>query len=210
MLNHVRGNWVARLRRFAETSPPGRERCELCGALIGASHQHVLELETRSLLCACQPCSIALAESGRFRLVEPSIEALADFHLSDCEWEAMQLPIDLVFLFLSTPEGGPVALYPGSGGATASTMSREAWSRLAAANPILETLSPDVEALLINRVRGARGYYRVSIDRCFALVGLIRSQWRGLSGGSQVWEAIAHFFAALDADDHQSGMLAHG
>ena len=58
-------------------------------------------------------------------------------------------------------------------------------------------LEPDVEALLVNRIDGAREYYRVPIDRCFALVGLIRTRWRGLSGGAEAWQAIHEFFAGL-------------
>ena len=191
MLEHARGNWAAKLRRFAAAPPPAIERCELCGAPIGADHPHLLALEDRNLLCACAPCSISLAESQRFRLVRSATEALTDFQLSDWEWSALQLPIDLAFLCRSTCEDGPVAFYPGPAGAMASAMSPEAWSRLATANPVLETLAPDVEALLINRVKGARRYYRVSIDRCYALVGLIRAQWKGLSGGGEVWDAIA-------------------
>jgi hypothetical protein len=64
---------------------------------------------------------------------------------------------------------------------------------------------PDVEALLVNRVKGAREYYRVSIDRCFSLVGLIRQHWRGLSGGAEAWDAIDAFFDTLRA-----GKAAHG
>ena len=65
------------------------------------------------------------------------------------------------------------------------------------ANPALGALQPDVEALLVNRTHGCREYYLVPIDRCYALVGTIRRQWRGLSGGSEVWEAIGGFFARL-------------
>jgi len=37
----------------------------------------------------------------------------------------------------------------------------------------------------------------VPIDKCYELVGLIRTNWRGLSGGSEVWEAIGQYFAKL-------------
>jgi hypothetical protein len=63
---------------------------------------------------------------------------------------------------------------------------------------VLTTLAPDVEALLVNRVRGARGYWLVPIDECYTLVGLIRTRWRGFTGGAEVWDAIGTFFAALD------------
>jgi len=38
----------------------------------------------------------------------------------------------------------------------------------------------------------------VPIDECYGLVGLIRTQWRGLTGGKEVWAEIARFLEALD------------
>jgi hypothetical protein len=46
-------------------------------------------------------------------------------------------------------------------------------------------------------VGGQREYYRVPIDHCYALVGLIRRHWRGLSGGTEARQAIGDFFARL-------------
>jgi len=117
--------------------------------------------------------------------------------MTDAEWDALRLRIDMAFLFHSTPERRPVALYPGPAGATESLLSLDAWEELVASNPALADLEPDVEALLVNRIDGAREYYRVPIDRCFALVGLIRTRWRGLSGGAEAWQAIHDFFAGL-------------
>ncbi len=104
-----------------------------------------------------------------------------------------------------TPDDRPVAVYPSPAGATQAVLDAAAWSRIAEANPVIADSQPDVEALLVNRLKGAREYYRVSIDRCFALVGLIRRHWRGLSGGAEAWDAIDAFFAAL-----RSGEAAHG
>ena len=47
----------------------------------------------------------------------------------------------------------------------------------------------------MNRIGHSRGfshpeYYIVPIDECFKLVGLIRSRWQGLSGGTEVWREI--------------------
>ena len=53
--------------------------------------------------------------------------------------------------------------------------------------------------LLVNRVNGTREYYLAPLDKCYQLVGLIRSKWRGLSGGTEVWAGIAAFFADLKA-----------
>lgn len=205
-MSERRGNWAARLRRFVASGSTA-ERCEICGAGLLSRHQHLLEIASARLLCACETCSRALGESERFRLVRPRTQVLSDFKLSDGEWEAMRLPIDLVFLLHSTKEGGLVAYYPGPAGAMASTMSRDAWSRLTATNPSLSEMTPDVEALLINRANGARRYYRVSIDRCYALVGLIRTQWKGLSGGVDVSASIRQFFVALDEPDAEGALM---
>ena len=59
-------------------------------------------------------------------------------------------------------------------------------------------LEPDVEALLVNRARGARGQWLVPLDECYGLVGVIRTHWRGLTGGSEVWREIDNFFEQLD------------
>ena len=48
----------------------------------------------------------------------------------------------------------------------------------------------------MNRARGAREHWLVPIDDCYALVGLIRTRWRGLTGGREVWDEIAAFFEA--------------
>ena len=122
---------------------------------------------------------------------------MQDFKLSDAEWNAFQIPIDMVFLFHSTTANRPMAIYPSPAGPMKSLLSLDAWSRLVEANQVLAELEPDIEALLVNRTNGAREYYRVSIDRCYALVGLIRTRWRGLSGGSEVWTAVQEFFTAL-------------
>ena len=69
-------------------------------------------------------------------------------------------------------------------------------------NPVLSQLRPDIEALLVNRVGHAHDlseaeYYIAPIDECYRLVGLIRTNWKGLSGGYEVWEEIGRFFSEL-------------
>ena len=41
-------------------------------------------------------------------------------------------------------------------GPTESLLELDAWQALEAANPVLAQMEPDVEALLVNRARGAR------------------------------------------------------
>jgi hypothetical protein len=56
----------------------------------------------------------------------------------------------------------------------------------------------DVEALLINRARGLRGQWIVPVDDCYRLVAVIRTRWRGFSGGTEVWQEMERFFDDLD------------
>ena len=50
---------------------------------------------------------------------------------------------------------------------TVENIAVSAWERLVADNPVLAALQPDVEALLVNRMEGAREHYRVPIDPAF-------------------------------------------
>ena len=43
-------------------------------------------------------------------------------------------------------------------------------------------------------MRGARRQWIVPIDVCYALVGLIRTHWRGFTGGADVWRELDTFF----------------
>jgi hypothetical protein len=191
---------LASLRRFARPRAP-LECCDLCGARLPEEHGHLLERATGKLHCACEPCSILFDTQGvaRFRRVPRRIQILDGFRLSDETWAALGLPINLAFFVRSTPSGGVMALYPSPAGATAAAVDEdeEGWRRLTDDNPSLRTLEPDVEALLIHRVGDAREAYRVGIDECYRLSGLIRVHWRGLSGGQAAWAEIARFFDDL-------------
>jgi hypothetical protein len=139
------------------------------------------------------------AGGGHYRLVPERRLPLEGFRLDEEQWAALQLPVELAFFFHSTPAGRVVALYPSPLGATESQLELAAWEELERENPILLELEPDVEALLVNRARGARDHYVAPIDDCYQLVALIRAHWRGLAGGEEVWREIAQFFERLRA-----------
>ena len=172
------------------------ERCELCGAALEIRHPHLLETNTRRLVCACNPC--ALLDLTHYRRVGSDVRHLPGFALSDAEWESLLIPIDLAFLVSS--ESGVRALYPGPAGVTESLVSPNAWSAIAKRNPELLRMEPDIEALLVNRAGEARDYYLAPIDRCYELTGLFRVHWRGLSGGEKAWREIAGFFRELNEE----------
>jgi hypothetical protein len=198
----------SRLRQLAQreftptVEPEPEEQCDLCGKPIPAEHRHLLEVATRELMCACQPCSILFdrgaASEGRYRLVRDRRLRLVDFELDDQVWEELRVPVEMAFFFHSSEADRVQAFYPSPAGPTESLLELDAWSGLVAANPVLGDMVPDVEALLVNRARGARQHYLVPIDDCYRLVGLIRTRWRGFTGGKEVWLGIAEFFEDLD------------
>jgi len=186
------------LRRLTRPREP-EERCELCSAPIPSEHRHLIEVETRMLVCSCQPCSILFSGQAetKYRLVQSRVLSLQGFQLEDDEWDSLLVPVSLAFFTYSTPAGRMMAFYPSPAGATESQLGLDSWRELEAANPILAQLEPDVEALLVNRVGDAREHLIVPIDECYRLVGLVRVGWRGLSGGSEVWKEIESFFTQL-------------
>ncbi len=85
----------------------------------------------------------------------------------------------------------------------------ESWQEIVEQNPFLRTMTPEVEALLVNRVTQPHDYYLAPIDECYRLVGLIRSKWRGFSGGTEVWQAIGNFFISLKERAVPVGQASH-
>ena len=144
------------------------------------------------------------AGGGHYRLIPERRLRIADFALDDVRWADLRLPVEMAFFFHDSRAERVVAYYPSPAGATESLLELEAWEELERANPVLETLEHDVEALLVNRSRGERQHFVVPIEDCYRLVGLIRTRWRGLSGGSEVWEEIDGFFAGLAAGAEQT------
>jgi hypothetical protein len=195
----------SRLRGLAQRAVEERqatlEQCELCREVIPPNHRHLLDLSSGELMCACQACKILFdrkeAGAGHYRLVPDRRLAIEDFRLDDESWAALEIPVDMAFFFHSTRAERVSAFYPSPAGPTESLLRFEAWKDIEAANPILGSLEPDVEALLVNRARAAREYFLVPIDDPYRLVALIRGRWRGLTGGQEVWEEIEGFFAEL-------------
>ncbi len=194
---------LAALSHFARPRPAA-ERCELCGLALPSEHPHLLELASRRIACSCDACAVLFSgqESARYRRIPRQGQPLPDFELTDALWDSLHIPINLAFFVHNSAADRVVALYPSPAGAIEALLPLETWPELLARNPVLAELEPDVEALLVNRVGARRDCYRAPIDECFRLVGLIRSHWRGLSGGSEVWEAIERFFARLGGAAH--------
>jgi Family of unknown function (DUF5947) len=205
-------NWVTNVQRFVRPRDVGEEQCELCSAPIPADHRHLLEPAKHRLICVCDACSVLLGnrDDNRYCEVPETARRLENFRMTDAEWDAFGIPIGLAFFVHSMPGKRIVAFYPGPAGPTESLLDMQAWATLVANNPLLGELKPECEALLVNRVRNAREYFQAPIDRCYALAGLIRTKWRGLSGGEEAWKAIDGFFATLREQPTCAGVYRHG
>ncbi len=192
------------LRRFLEPrkrAVPG-ERCEFCTELVYEDHPHVVNVETRSLMCACRGCYLLFAPDGaaggKYRAVPDDVTLDPEFRLTDGQWEALQIPVAMAFFFHQSDLGRAVAFYPSPAGATESLLPLDTWDELVAANAVVRDMLPDVQALLVYRPRdAARQCFIVPIDACYQLVGLIRRYWKGFDGGQEAWAAIEAFFAGL-------------
>lgn len=192
------------LRRYLQprARPIPGERCEFCTELLADRHDHVVDLEQHLLKCSCRGCWLLFepdgAGRGRFKAVPDDVVHDPDFRLSEAQWEQLQIPVGIVFVFHQTDQGGPVAFYPGPAGATESLLPLDTWAELQAANPSLAAMLPDVQALLVHRPKGGgQRCFIVPIDACYELVGIIRRTWKGFDGGEEAWTAIDAFFADL-------------
>ena len=202
------------LRRFAQRAQQltaeAEERCDLCSQPVPPQHRHLLEVGSAELLCVCMPCSILFdrqgamrpaASLGQYRLVPDRRIFLQDFRLADHQWAALRIPVDLAYFVRSSPRQKVIAYYPSPLGPMESSLNLDAWQQIVDDNPLLQEMSSDVEALLVNRAvygsRAAREHYLTPIADCYRLAGLLRRNWRGINGGDQVWDEIETFFREL-------------
>lgn len=175
------------------------ERCDLCALPIASEHPHLFDRERRSITCACHPCAtlFEVIEGRRYRRIQPAVRRLAGMTLDDAAWTSLGIPVGLAYL-APLSNGDIVAACPGPAGPATSRVDPAAWSAVVAQQPGLSNLEPDVEAWLVNRIGPESRYYRVSIDHCYRLAGLVRSRWNGVGGGPAVAATIAEFFQALE------------
>ncbi len=200
---------LAVLARIRESRPRpverAGERCELCTEAIAEEHNHLVDLETRSLMCACRGCYLLFdsegAGGGHFRSVPERYVGFPDFELTSAQWDSLQIPVSVAFFFLNSTLDRVAAFYPGPAGATESLLPLETWTEIVAAIPVLATMRPDVEAFLVRSDRDGVGSecFLVPIDACYELVGHMRRLWRGFDGGREAHDALDQVFARAQA-----------
>ncbi|MEV5175426.1 DUF5947 family protein [Streptomyces flaveolus] len=173
----------------------GPERCDLCAEAVPEEHRHLYAADREELLCACGACAVLFAGDGagggRYLLV-PSRRV----RLAPVDTGPLGVPVGLVF-FVPRADGSVTAQGPSPAGAMRWEVEAGRWTQMCAACPPLATMAPEVEALLVNTVRGQDHHWIVPVDDCFRMVALVRREWRGLAGGGRVWPALERFFAEL-------------
>lgn len=200
------GGPLGALQRIAQAPPRPvpDERCDMCGTAVTEEHSHVVNVETRALLCTCRACYLLFTAPDaalKYRAVPERYLSFPDFRLSPADWDDLQIPVGMAFFFRNSQLGRTVAFYPGPAGATESQLALDAWDRIRADNPQLDTLLPDVEALLVRARERSTAFdcYLVPIDACYELVGYLRRLWKGFDGGSEARRQIEEFFASVAA-----------
>lgn len=198
------------LRRFAVPPPPPpadpQERCDLCGEQLARTHPHMVDLEHRSIACACTACallftrpagwSVPTGKGRRYRTVPDRVRDDPDAPLTDAEWAQLAIPVSVAFFFVNSALGHVVASYPSPAGVTECELDLAAWDRLADTHPLFGSLIPDVEAILVVR-EPAPQTFLLPIDMCYALAGALRLNWHGFDGGAEVRRIIDEFLAQL-------------
>ncbi|WP_329391005.1 DUF5947 family protein [Streptomyces sp. NBC_01716] len=207
---------VAALLRVSRNrpGPAAGERCEMCAAPIGDEHRHVVNLESRGLMCGCRACCLLFTDESarlRYRAVPDRYLRFDGLPLDARTWDELQIPVGLAFLFRNSVQERTIAFYPGPAGATESELPLDAWATIVESNPELAVLRPDVEALLVRRSAAGGGRepvascHLVPIDACYELVGRLRTLWRGFDGGQEVHAAMDAFFERVESRSRAAG-----
>jgi len=198
---------VSTLRRIATTrrAAYAGERCEMCAEPIGDQHQHVVDLDTRGLMCTCRGCYLLFSTDGaqqRHRAVPERYLSFPDFRLGAGQWEDLEIPVGLAFFFHNSVQDRTIAFYPGPAGATESELPLAAWQSVVSDNPGLAVVAPDTEALMIRAPGPDRPLAEallVPVDACYELVGQLRQVWRGFDGGQDARACIESWFDRVRA-----------
>jgi hypothetical protein len=187
-----------RLALSARQAPSAEHtRCGLCGERLTEDHPHLADGRTGKLLCGCLACAVLFdGDERRYRRIVPHARALVGPPIADAEWQALGVPVGLAF-FRRRAAGEVLAVFPGPAGTSEAPVTAAAWSTLCNNHPELASLEPEVEALLVDRRGTPARQLRVSIDRAYRLAGILRTSWRGWSGGPGVERALTAFFEGL-------------
>ena len=124
----------------------------MCSEPIADEHQHVVNVEGRQLMCVCRGCYLLFTDTDaklRFRAVPDRYLVFPGFRAGP---PALGGPADtgrVGVLFPNSSLDRTVAFYPGPAGATESELDLAAWNDIRAADPRVDMLADDTEAVLV-------------------------------------------------------------
>src|ERR1700736_3976753 len=129
------------LNRIARRRPTA-ERCELCSMELSPVHQHLLDPNTRQIVCSCDGCAVLFCgQAGAHYLRVPRrIRSLPDFQMADLQWESLMIPISLAWLYHDRAADKVRAMYPSPAGAIESQLTLESWTEIAAEQPPIQKM----------------------------------------------------------------------
>jgi hypothetical protein len=93
--------------------------------------------------------------------------------------------------------GGVVAFYPSPAGATESEIDASVFDELCERNPRVKELDVDSEVLIVDRLTEGMRSAIAPTDQAYKLVGLVKVNWQGISGGPALAGAVDGFFEEL-------------
>ena len=191
----------------------------MCGERVPERHAHLVDIEPRSIDCACTACGLLFTRpGGRYRTVPDRVRHDPDAPLTGAEWAELGIPVGIAFFFVNSALGHVVASYPSPAGVTECELDLAGWDRLAAAHPLLRAPSPDVEAILVvagsprlaggpapapvgagdgDGTEGGVEAFLIPIDICYSLAGGLRVHWRGFDGGAEAQRLLTDFLADI-------------
>ncbi len=160
---NARRRWSARDRsagraaadpRAVRSRSPGRgSSASLCAEPVPDEHGHLVDLQARTLLCACRGCYLLFISEGaggsHFRAVPDRYLAFSDFELSSAQWDTLQIPVSVAFFFLNSSLGGWRRSTRDRPAPPSRSSRSTRGTRCSARAETLRTLEPDVEAFLV-------------------------------------------------------------
>jgi uncharacterized protein DUF5947 len=145
---------------------------------------------------------------ARYRSIPDRYRSDPAHPLTVAEWNALEIPVGLVFFLRSSASGDTTAFYPSPAGATECRLDLEAWGRITAGHPLAAAAAPDVEAILVSRGpldQDGVDTFLVPIDACYELAGRMRMLWRGFDGGAEARQSVAEFLDRVRARSQDLG-----
>jgi hypothetical protein len=152
----------------------------------------LLDPQARRVVCACLACSLLFPpdNTGTYRRIVPCQVPLPDVGLDEARWNALGIPVRLVFVVASAVHRCVFALYPNAGGMTETVVASDAWDAFVRAYPELAQIEPDVQGVLIDGISDPCQCYRASIDVCHRLAGLMQGKNGRSTASAQLRKAL--------------------